>query len=182
MDGVLINSEPLINSAAIAMFKEKVRWCNGRTFRPSLERDDGNIRGVVEKYHFSLDLPAANRQPYEIYFDLVKSQLEAFPGVHDLARTCREAALLKAVASSADEIKVAANLQKFGLQMEFWDAVVTGCRKQEASARHFLIAVRNFGINPFSFIVVEDQGAFIRQIFKDKVGIGFVTIHQRTLR
>ena len=127
MDGVLVDSEPLINAAAIAMFREKGWVVQPEDFLPFVGAgEDRYIGGVAEHYDFPLDLPAAKRRTYEIYLDLVPSRLEAFPGVLDLVHACRAACLLLAVASSADEIKVNANLQKIGLPISYWDAVVWG--------------------------------------------------------
>ena len=109
MDGVLVDSEPLINAAAIAMFREKGLVVHPEDFLPFVGAgEDRYIGGVAEHYDFPLDLPAAKRRTYEIYLDLVPSRLETFPGVLDLVHACRAAGLLLAVASSADEIKGAA--------------------------------------------------------------------------
>src|SRR5574339_693474 len=119
MDGVLTNSEPLINAAAIAMFKEKGLDVQPADFLPFVGAGENRyIGGVAEKYHFPLDLPAAKKRTYEIYLDLVPTQLEAFPGAYDLVLACRNTALRIAVASSADQIKVVANLQKIRLPLD----------------------------------------------------------------
>src|SRR5512133_2141754 len=103
MDGVLANSEPLINAAAIAMFKEKGLVVQPEDFLPFVGAgEDRYIGGVAEKYNFELAVPQAKKRTYEIYLDLVPTRLEAFPGVHDLVRQCRQAGLLVAVASSTD--------------------------------------------------------------------------------
>src|SRR5512144_1436427 len=116
MDGVLVDSEPLINAAAIAMFKEQGLVVRPADFLPFVGAgEDRYIGGVAEKYGFPLDLPNAKWRTYEIYLGLVPTALHAFPGVQDFVRSCREAGLLVAVASSADAIKVAANLQQIGL-------------------------------------------------------------------
>src|SRR5512140_2266693 len=116
MDGVLVDSEPLIDAAAIAMFKEKGLTVQPADFLPFVGAgEDRYIGGVAEKYHFPLDIAAAKKRTYEIYLDLVPARLEAFPGAHDFVLACRQAGLRVAVASSADKIKVAANLRKLGL-------------------------------------------------------------------
>ena len=121
MDGVLTNSEPLINVAAIAMFREKGLVVQPEDFLPFVGAgEDRYIGGVAEKYDFPLDVPAAKLRTYEIYLDLVPSRLVAFPGVVELVHSCRSAGLRVAVASSADQIKVRANLEKIGLPLEFW--------------------------------------------------------------
>ena len=136
MDGVLVDSESLINAAAVAMFREKGLVVQPEDFLPFVGAgEDRYIGGVAAKYDFSLDLTEAKQRTYEIYLDLVPSRLEAFSGVHTLLSSCRAAGLLIAVASSADEIKVRANLKKIGLPTKFWDAVVWGKRLRTKSRR-----------------------------------------------
>ena len=159
MDGVLTNSEPLINSAAIAMFKEKGLTVQPEDFLPFVGTgEERYVAGVAEKYHFPLDAAAAKQRTYEIYLDLVPPQLEAFPGVHDLVRKCRRAGLRLAVASSADKIKVVANLKKIELPPESWDAVVTGERVEHKKPAPdiFLTAARDLRVPPAQCVVVED--------------------------
>jgi beta-phosphoglucomutase len=159
MDGVLTDSEPLINAAAIAMFKEKGLSVQPRDFAPFVGAgEDRYIGGVAEKYAFPLDLPAAKRRTYEIYLELVPLQLEAFPGVHELARSCRMAGLLLAVASSADAVKVEANLRQIELPPEFWDSIVTGERVEHKKPAPdiFLFAARDLDVDPAACVVVED--------------------------
>lgn len=159
MDGVLADSEPLFNAAAISMFREKGLAVQPEDFLPFVGTgEDRYIGGVAEKYCFPADLPADKRRAYEIYLDLVPSRLEAFPGARDLVHACRKAGMLVAVASSADEIKVAANLRKIGLQMGFWDAVVAGeeVRNKKPAPDIFRSAARKLGVNPPECVVVED--------------------------
>ncbi len=63
-----------------------------------------------------------------------------------------------AIASSADEIKVVATLQKIGLPLEFWDAVVTGeqVKRKKPAPDLFLSAAQKLGANPTVCVVVED--------------------------
>src|SRR6267154_3377671 len=126
MDGVLTDSEPLINAAAIAIFKEKGLVVQPDDFLPFVGTgEDRYIGGVAEKYNFPVDLASAKKRTYEIYLERVPSGLEAFPGAVELVRVCKNAGLKVAVASSADRIKIDANLKKIGLPPEMWEAIVT---------------------------------------------------------
>lgn len=159
MDGVLTNSEPLINAAAITMFQEKGLVAQPEDFLPFVGAgEDRYIGGVAEKYLFPLDLPAAKQRTYEIYLSLVPSRLEAFPGVHHLLLACRQAGLRIAVASSADRIKVVANLQKIELPAESWDAVVTAEHvvHKKPMPDIFLSAAQILGVAPAACVVIED--------------------------
>jgi HAD superfamily hydrolase (TIGR01509 family) len=160
MDGVLVNSEPLINAAAIAMFKEKGLVVQPEDFLPFVGAgEDRYIGGVAEKYHFPLDVPLAKKRTYEIYLALVPTQLEVFPGVHVLVKTCRQAGTRVAVASGTDRIKALASLQKIGLPEDQWDTVVTGgqVKNNKPAPDIFLITARKLGMEPAVCVVLEDS-------------------------
>lgn len=159
MDGVLTDSEPLINAAAIAMFAEKGLRVRPEDFLPFVGTgEDRYLGGVAENYHFALELPAAKRRTYDIYLALVPERLHAFPGAQDLVRACRSAGLRVAVASSADEIKIVANLRNIGLPPEEWDAVVGAedVKMKKPAPDIFLAAAGKLGLAPRECVVVED--------------------------
>jgi beta-phosphoglucomutase-like phosphatase (HAD superfamily) len=75
-----------------------------------------------------------------------------------LVRACRQAGLRLAVASSADEVKIVANLRQIGLPPHTWDAVVTG---EDVAAKKpapdiFLSTATKLGLAPVQCVVVED--------------------------
>ena len=159
MDGVLVDSESLINAAAVAMFREKGLVVQPEDFLPFVGAgEDRYIGGVAAQYDFPLDLTGAKKRTYENYLDLVPARLEAFPGVDTLLSSCRAAGLLIAVASSADQIKVNANLQKIGLPEKFWEAVVWGedVKNKKPAPDIFLLAADRLGVKPNECTVVED--------------------------
>lgn len=159
MDGVLTDSEPLINAAAVAMFREQGLAVQPDDFLPFVGTgEDRYIGGVAEKYGFSLDPRTAKRRTYEIYLDLVPQRLQAFPGAHEIVAACRAAGLRVAVASSADEVKVAANLRQIGLPPATWDAVVTGeyVAHKKPAPDLFLATADALGVSPAECCVVED--------------------------
>lgn len=159
MDGVLTDSEPLINAAAIAMFREKGLTVQPEDFLPFVGTgEDRYIGGVAEKYGVSLDLPAAKKRTYEIYLDLVPVQLHGFPGAGALVETCRKNGLKVALASSADRIKIDANLLKIGLPSPTWDAVVSGddAPNKKPAPDLFLAAAARLGLQAAQCVVVED--------------------------
>ena len=102
MDGVLADSEPLINAAAVAMFREQGLIVQPEDFLPFVGTGENRyLGGVAEKYRFALNLEASKRRTYELYLELVPTRLHAFPGAVELVRTCRRSGLQVAVASSA---------------------------------------------------------------------------------
>jgi HAD superfamily hydrolase (TIGR01509 family) len=159
MDGVLTDSEPLINAAAVAMFRERGLGVQPEDFLPFIGTgEDRYIGGVAQKYGFQLELSAAKKRTYEIYLDLVPTRLAAFPGAQALVHACRAAGLKIAVASSADRVKIEANLRWIGLPPELWDAVVTGedVVNKKPAPDIFLAAARKLGLPAGACTVVED--------------------------
>jgi HAD superfamily hydrolase (TIGR01509 family) len=159
MDGVLTDSEPLINAAAVAMFKEKGLVVQPADFLPFVGTGENRyIGGVAELYNFPLDVAQAKKRTYEIYLEFVPERLAAFPGAVDLVRRCRQAGLKVAVASSADLIKINANLCKIGLPPGTWDALVHGddVELKKPAPDIFLAAARKLGVAPSACVVVED--------------------------
>ena len=159
MDGVLTDSEPLINAAAVALFRERGVAVAPEDFLPFVGAgEDRYIGGVAEKHGVTLDLPAAKHRTYEIYLELVPQRLQAFPGAVELVRRCRAAGLLTAVASSADQVKVHANLNQIGLPPAEWNTVVTGesVVHKKPAPDIFLAAAQKLGLQPAECVVIED--------------------------
>jgi beta-phosphoglucomutase len=159
MDGVLTDSEPLINAAAVSMFRERGLEVQAEDFHPFIGTGENRyLGGVAESYGFALDIPDAKRRTYEIYLELVPAQLHAFPGAVELVEACRQSGLRVAVASSADRIKIDANLRKIGLPPEAWDVIVTGddVVHKKPAPDLFLAAARTLALTPEECVVVED--------------------------
>jgi beta-phosphoglucomutase len=159
MDGVLTDSEPLINQAAVAMFRELGLNVAPEDFLPFVGTgEDRYIGGVARKHGFTIHLPSAKKRTYELYLELLPNHLRAFPGAARLVQECRAAGLKTAVASSADRIKIEANLRQIGLPPESWDAIVSGedVQDKKPAPDIFLAASRKLEVNPADCVVIED--------------------------
>jgi HAD superfamily hydrolase (TIGR01509 family) len=159
MDGVLCDSEPLINAAAVEMFREKGLDVSPGDFLPFVGTgEDRYISGVAELHNFPLDITAAKKRAYEIYLEMVPQKLTAFEGAIELVEACRSAGLRVAVASSADFIKIEANLAKIGLPPALWDAVASSedVVHKKPAPDIFLAAARKLNLRPSQCVVIED--------------------------
>jgi HAD superfamily hydrolase (TIGR01509 family) len=159
MDGVLTDSEPLICAAAMEMFREKGVTVQPEDFHPFVGTGENRyLGGVAEKYGVAMDIEVAKARTYEIYLAMVPKQLEAFPGAVELIQKCRAAGIPCAVASSADRIKIEANLNKIGLPPDTWQAIVTAedVEKRKPDPAIFLMAAKRLGVIPAKCTVVED--------------------------
>lgn len=159
MDGVLADSEPLICAAACAMFLEHGLAVRPEDFHPFVGAGENRyIGGVAEAYGLALEVAEAKARTYELYLRMVPDRLHVFPGAAELVRACRAAGWATAVASSADRIKVEANLSKIGLPLDTWPAVVTAedVERRKPDPSIFLKAAERLGVPPSRCTVVED--------------------------
>lgn len=159
MDGVLADSEPLICAAACEMFRERGVTVSRRDFLPFVGAGENRyIGGVAEKYGVALDIVQAKARTYELYLRMVPERLHVFPGAVELVLACRAAGWPCAVASSADRIKVEANLRKIGLPVGSWQTVVTAedVEQRKPDPAIFLKAAGRLGLAPCLCAVVED--------------------------
>jgi beta-phosphoglucomutase len=159
MDGVLTDSEPLICEAAVKMFREFGLQVQPSDFLPFVGTgEDRYLGGVAESHSFALDIPSAKRRTYEIYLELVPSRLRAFPGAQDLVHACRMSGLKTAVVSSADAVKIMANLVQIGLPPATWDAMITAeaVTRKKPAPDLFLAAAACLRLPASACVVVED--------------------------
>ncbi|HNX36142.1 MAG TPA: HAD-IA family hydrolase [Kiritimatiellia bacterium] len=159
MDGVLADSEPLICAAACAMFRERGLIVRPEDFHPFVGAGENRyIGGVAEKYGVALDIAQAKARTYELYLRMVPEKLSVFPGAAALVAALRAEGWPCAVASSADRIKVDANLRKIGLPAASWQAVVTAedVERRKPDPAIFLKAAARLGVEPARCTVIED--------------------------
>lgn len=159
MDGVLADSEPLICAAACEMFRERGLSVRPEDFHPFVGAGENRyIGGVAEKYGLALDIAEAKARTYALYLQMVPDRLRVFPGAAAFVQACREAGWATAVASSADRIKVEANLNQIGLPVATWGAVVTAedVERRKPDPAIFLMAAARLGVAPRDCTVVED--------------------------
>ena len=158
MDGVLADSEPVINAAAIAGLREYGIDPKPEDFDPFIGTgEDGYIGGVAAKYGLTY-LPGMKRRVYEIYLEILPGRIRAFPGVHELLRDLMARGLSLALASSADRIKVEANLRAISVDPDWFNAVVAGedAIRKKPAPDIFLAAARRLGVPSAACCVVED--------------------------
>ncbi|MGD8298484.1 MAG: HAD-IA family hydrolase [Desulfobacterales bacterium] len=159
MDGVMTDSEHLINKAAIAGLREYGIQPEPSDFLPFTGMgEDHYIGGVARKYGLTY-IPQMKARVYEIYFDLIFGQLTAFPGVLDLLEQLRVKPIRLAVASCADRIKVEANLNAINVELGWFDVILTGddVPNMKPAPDIYLAAAQKLAIDPKSCCVIEDS-------------------------
>lgn len=159
MDGVLVDSEPLICAAACEMFRELGVTVRPDDFVPFIGAGENRyIGGVAEKYGVAIDPEQTKNRTYALYLKLLPGRLKVFSGARELVAACRAAGYLCAVASSAHKIKVDANLRALALPPGSLQAVVTAedAERRKPDPLIFLKAAERLGVSPSECTVVED--------------------------
>lgn len=158
MDGVLIDSEPLICRAAMAGLAEFGVHAQEADFLPFVGAgEDRYIGGVAEAYGKTYVLEM-KRRVYARYLELVARDGRPFPGVTELLRALHERKIPFAVASSADRVKVDANLLALGVPRAWFGAVLAGedATRKKPAPDLYLAAAARLGVPSDACCVVED--------------------------
>lgn len=159
MDGVLVDSEEFICEAAIRMFAEHNVRVKPEDFVPFVGMGENNyLSGVAIKYNFNIDIERDKARTYAIYIDITKGRLTPLKGVFEFIEKCKIKGLLLAVASSADKVKVDANLKEIGLSNNTFDAIVNGIEvdRKKPFPDIFIKAAERLDLKPQDCLVVED--------------------------
>jgi beta-phosphoglucomutase len=162
MDGVLVDSEPILAEALDRLFAEKDVRVQPGDASPFLGcGEDAVIEGVAAKHGIALDLPRDKARLYALYLELIPGRLRAFPGVFGFLAEVRKRKLELALASSADDVKMEHNLREVGLSTSAFDAVVDGSNvaRKKPFPDLFLEAAGRLGLPPDACLVVEDAVA-----------------------
>jgi len=159
MDGVLVDSESFICEAAIKMFAELGTIVSSDDFKPFVGTGENRyLGGVAEKHRLRIDIIKAKARTYDIYKHIIKGKLPPLPGALEFVARCRETGLKLAIATSADCVKMEANLNEINLPASTFDATVNGLEveKKKPSPDIYLLAAGKLGLNARECLVVED--------------------------
>ncbi len=166
VDGVLVLSEPFIAEAGALMFGELygVR-VDPAEFTPFIGTGEARyLGGVAEARGIEIDLPLAKRRIYELYFKCIRGRMAAVPGAISLVRSLRAAGIRAATATSADRVKLDANLEAVGLLEKDFDALVCGndVSRKKPFPDIYLEAAKRLGVEPKDCLVIEDAPEGLR--------------------
>jgi len=158
MDGVLVDTEPVICEAAILGLKEYGVTAIPDDFKPFIGAGEDRFIGGVAQKHGLVYKPEMKHRVYEIYLEIVKDKIKVFEGVHDLLKLLNEKRVPMALGSSADRIKVDANLKSAGIPMELFTVIISAenVKDKKPAPEVFLKSAQEMGINPADCVVVED--------------------------
>jgi HAD superfamily hydrolase (TIGR01509 family) len=159
MDGVLVDSEPIINAAAIRALAEFGVEARPEDFEPFVGAGEDRYVGGVAELHGKAYVLEMKRRTYDWYLKLLPGMGKAFPGAKNLVELLHQHGIACAVASSADRVKVEANLKTvLEVPLDRFAAIVTGedVVRRKPHPDIFLEAARRLGLPGETCCVVED--------------------------
>ncbi|KAK3151437.1 hypothetical protein QOZ80_3AG0245870 [Eleusine coracana subsp. coracana] len=168
MDGVLCNSEEPSRQAAVDVFAEMGVEVTVDDFVPFMGTGEANFLGGVARVKGvkDFDPESVKKRFFEIYLDKYAKPNSGigFPGALELIMECKNAGLKIAVASSADRIKVDANLAAAGLPVSLFDTIVSAdaFENLKPAPDIFLAASKNLDVDTNECIVIEDALAGVQ--------------------
>lgn len=158
MDGVIVDSEKVITKACLLALSEFGINATENDFKQFTGMgENAFIGGVANMYGHTYDL-AMKKRAYEIYVDIVEEELIVYEGISQLINDIKNKGYLVCLASSADLIKVKANLQVASIPVDSFDSLVCGdmVKHKKPSPDIFLLAANQVNIKPENCLVVED--------------------------
>lgn len=168
MDGVLCNSEEASRQAGVDLFAEMGVEVITDDFIPFMGTGEANFLGGVARVKSVKDFDpvAAKKRFFEIYLKKYARPNSGlgYPGSLELIQQCKNEGLKVAVASSADRIKVNANLAAAGLHQSNFDAIVSAdlFENLKPAPDIFLAAAKALNVPPNECVVVEDALAGVQ--------------------
>ncbi|KAL5700311.1 Protein SUPPRESSOR OF QUENCHING 1 [Ranunculus cassubicifolius] len=168
MDGVLCDSEELSRLAAVDLFDEMGVSVTTQDFIPFMGTGEANFLGGVAlaKGVQGFNPNDAKKRFFEIYLNKYAKPDSGigFPGALQLINECKRSGLKVAVASSADRIKVDANLAAAGLPLSMFDAIVSADAfdNLKPAPDIFFAAAKSLDVPPGECIVIEDALAGVQ--------------------
>ncbi len=158
MDGVLVDSERAIESAAIDTLAEYGVRAQPDDFLPFVGAGDGEyIGGAAAKYGLPYKDEMKDRL-YEIYLQNIEERIVIFDSVLPLLERLKKQKYITALASSADRIKVDANLKAAGIKKQYFSCIMTGedVEEKKPSPEIYLKTAEKISLPPAGCVVAED--------------------------
>ncbi len=159
MDGVLIDSEPIILHAAQAFFARRGITTSAEEFKPFVGAGDRRyLVGVGERHGLALDFDVDRVELYELYSEAAKEAV-SFVGVHEFLSDAKQSGLKVGLATGSERCKALINLAAIGLKETDFDIVVTGEQVvlNKPYPDIYQLTARSMGLRTEACLVVEDS-------------------------
>lgn len=160
-DGVLVDSEPALAEITALVLQDKGIPAKPEDFAPYIGTGEDTYIGEVMKKYGADYYPEIKEDIYGRYVQEASNYVKSFPACLDLLESLVETEIPIAVASSADMVKVKANIKALGFDQ--FDAIISGSdiERKKPFPDIYLLAAEKINCKPEACIVVEDAVAGI---------------------
>lgn len=158
MDGVLVLSEPVTRRAATQVLEEYGICAKKEDFLPFIGAGEARfVGGVAEAYGVPYE-PAMKDKLYEKYLQFVSKELIPCAGCKEVIETLKNQGHKVALSSSADLIKIKANMDVADIPLCYFDAITSGedAQRKKPFPDIFLATAERLGAEPAECLVIED--------------------------
>lgn len=164
MDGVLVDSEQVITEAAIKSLKQYGIDACEADFKPFTGMGEDRFIGGVAEKHGAVYHTDMKKLAYEFYLDVVEEQLVVYQNTLAALKKLSENGHKMVLASSADRIKIDANLRVAGIDPKLFAAILSGddVTRKKPYPDIYLAAAKAASADPATCIVIEDALSGIR--------------------
>jgi len=158
MDGVLVDSEPVITEAAIKALKTFGVNAVKEDFKPFTGMGEERFIGGPASIHGVPFVPDMMEKAYDIYDIIGPKKVKVYDGAAEVVREFRRRGYRVAVCSSSHRRKVLVNLKAAGLKESDLDALITGSDvvNKKPDPEIFLKGLQAIGVPAAGTFVVED--------------------------
>jgi HAD superfamily hydrolase (TIGR01509 family) len=168
VDGVVADTEALNARASVLMFQELYGvTVQPEDFRPFVGHgDERYCEGVAEQHGVTIDTQAAVDRRAAHFFRLLQNEpLPASPGVREIVAAARpDPEVRLAIATSGQKAKQFPVIIGTGLQLDWFDAVITGddVTRKKPDPQIYLLTAERLGVPPERCLVFEDAPAGVQ--------------------
>jgi HAD superfamily hydrolase (TIGR01509 family) len=147
MDGVLTDSEPATIYASIQSLAEYGVTAKPADFKPFTGMGDDIFIGKVAEKYGAAYVTQMKQRMYEIYTETAAEKVRVYNWSRSILLKLKEYGYKLAVASASDYVKVHCNIGCIGVDINIFDAVVTGSdvKNKKPSPDIFLKAAEKAG-------------------------------------
>ncbi len=158
MDGVIVRSEPVMMASVMELMKDFGICVKREEYGSYVGMGEGKLlEGILAKRGKPYD-PALKAKLYEVYIRRAQNELEAFPFARDVLFALKERGDKIALASSADMVKIRANMAVAQVPLSWFDAISSGedVERKKPDPDIFLKTAAKLLAEPKDCLVIED--------------------------
>lgn len=156
MDGLIVDSEPLLAKAVIQAVKNQGLILTEKEYFEHWTKNGGNIKSFVKAKKVPFDFDRYRKEKREIYLESLKLNVPLIQGVDEKIKQLSKKYKL-ALVSSSETLFVQNILESTGLK-KYFQVILGGedVKNEKPSPEGFLLAAEKMKVLPSECVVLED--------------------------